>query len=275
MGNKLTADAIASLVSADIPDLLDLDLSHNNLTVAAARVLSDSTWHKLRKLRLNDNAFDHTAMAFVAKGSWPDLRSLSLEGNEDCELGLELLMLGQWPQLNSLTLDSKYVTAAFRGLFNISTPIPSFREGCHFIASQDLSSHFVDIHLVWPELRGVHFRPGCGTYDVSSSAPVGGEASKSVTSASTSIEGQDEYSDPLLLSTLHLDRDSPDNLSSVNQHQFVGERGEIWQHLMGWSSLACLALWMLKRRQPMKFVYLIGRLIRVTQTVSMSSGCLE
>lgn len=277
MGNNLTADAIASLVSADIPDLIDLNLSHNNLTVAAARVLSDSTWHKLCELRLNDNALDHTAMAFVSKGSWPDLHSLSLQGNEDCELGLELLMVGQWPQLSSLTLDSKYVTAASRGLFNISTPIPNCREGYYFIASQALSSHFVDIHLVWPKLRGVHFRPGFGIHDVSCSAPVGDEASKPVTSASTSIEGQDGWSDPLLLSTPYSDSDinSPANLISVNQHQFVGRRGEFWQQLMGWSSLACLDLWMLKRRQQMKFVYLIGRLIQVTQTVSMIYGCLE
>lgn len=124
MSNKLTADAIASLVSADIPKLKRLNLACNHLGTAAARHISKSTWLDLCSLSLQNNAFDNAAMAFLARGNWPHLMELRVFGNEVCVLGLELLMAGQWPCLRHLVLDGTLVTAASWTLLDLSGPLP-------------------------------------------------------------------------------------------------------------------------------------------------------
>lgn len=57
MGNRLTADAMASLISADIPNL---NLVQNKLNTGAAGHLSKSIWRKLYIVYLQHNAFDDT-----------------------------------------------------------------------------------------------------------------------------------------------------------------------------------------------------------------------
>ena len=144
VGNMLTEDAIASLISAEIPNLTSFDLENSKLNAAAARCVAKGNWPKLTP-KLQNNKIDGTAMASLARGQWPKLGHLSLSGNTISVLGLELLMAAQWPNMNGLTLDRSNVTVATWALLNLPLPAPNRKRGCGFFsASRVLSDIAVD-----------------------------------------------------------------------------------------------------------------------------------
>ena len=238
-GNRLNAEAIASLVLAELPELLILDLADNKLSAAAARHIGKSNWCKLLSLSLHNNRFDNSAMAFLAKGNWPNLGVMSLYGNEICVLGFELLMAGQWPQLRRLTLGSYNITAATWTLFDLYDPMPDCRQvSRYFVVLRTVSS--ISEHVVWPELRRVQFMPDCSSSDVgfASSGQVSHDQYeveiKPVKSKSTSVGVQCESPPPPMDTIAKSDSDNSD------------WAGSHWLELMGWSTLAFVAVWVFR-----------------------------
>ena len=105
IGNTMTADTVAQLVSVPMPKLIMLRLE-NKLTAAAIRHLAQGKWPKLKGLALCSNPLHGTAIEYLLKGSWPKLSRLWLEGTHTGNLIFELLPASQWRQLKAITTDS-------------------------------------------------------------------------------------------------------------------------------------------------------------------------
>lgn len=65
--NRLTADAIARLVTTSLPRLHFLDLADNDLDADAACLLAQSRWPQLQNLHLQNNQFDVSQCGFLPR----------------------------------------------------------------------------------------------------------------------------------------------------------------------------------------------------------------
>ena len=98
-GNCLGAEAMAALVTADMPELEFLDLAENDLHAVATEVLSAGYWPMLSGLCLTDNMLDDAAMQHLTLAGWPSLSRLGIAVIRSLPLVLDssgVKQIGNW-----------------------------------------------------------------------------------------------------------------------------------------------------------------------------------
>lgn len=155
--NRLSADAAASLVAAQMPQLTGLDLDGNQLSSAAVVHLVKGVWPCLCALRLCNNLLDNASMLYLATGNWPCLLSLMLNGNRFSSVGIMLVTAGKWPLLSTLTMDENAVSAASHAILSLDHFEPDWSSGENAINALRLPAPdgHAFLWLVKPYMRNI------------------------------------------------------------------------------------------------------------------------
>lgn len=150
----MTAGAIASLATAQMPRLLSLYLDENQLDSAAMEQLVRGSWPCMFILELQHNLLNDVSMLHLAKGNWPRLCRLRLNDNRISFVGVRLLTAGIWPLLCSLSLDECIVSKETWAILSLQHHQENWRSERNIVDVARCAAP--GAHLVlWPNLYNV------------------------------------------------------------------------------------------------------------------------
>ena len=120
--NQLDASAISVLPQAQWTHLRLLKLNHNMLGASGMQHLVASSWPLLAHLYLANTGIDGPALRYFAGGQWPQLQGLDLTENNIDAIGMSCLLQGSWPLLTGLVLSEQALDAEACSLLGIAYP---------------------------------------------------------------------------------------------------------------------------------------------------------
>lgn len=126
--NQLDGGAISVMPQAKWTHLRFLSLAHNMLGALGMQHLVACSWPLLQRLYLANTGIDGFALRYFAEGQWPQLQALDLTENNIDAIGMSCLLQGSWPLLSDLELSEQGLDAEACSLLGIPYPAQRTRK---------------------------------------------------------------------------------------------------------------------------------------------------
>ena len=153
--NRVEAQAISDLISADLSCLKSLALRKTSTKENAIFRVASANWLHLQTLDLSQHSDSHrcinsTDLAALSGAHWPQLKCLRLGGIHLLVVGARHLVKGQWPQLERLDMSlSNIRTESMRVLVTGCWPLKRLLLMCSSVSSDAVS---VLLQMGWASL---------------------------------------------------------------------------------------------------------------------------
>ena len=111
--NKFGDEGLKCLLTANWPQLEDLDIQSTGITIEGIEILvAKSNWSHLKKLNLSRNSIKDEDMDLLSRGKWPKLESLDLYGTQITKNGVKILIntSSNWLNMKSLALTMNVIS---------------------------------------------------------------------------------------------------------------------------------------------------------------------